>query len=94
MHPDDIARLYPLVPLGTRGRVVYEPILLAHTPEGIFLEAHPDIYRRMGKDALSFLAERAAAAGISGQVDWAGAVRVLHARAGIARRIDRIRRES
>lgn len=94
MHPDDIAGLYPLVPLGSRGRIVYEPILLAQTPEGIFLEAHPDIYKRMGKDELSFLRESAAAAGITGQVDWAEAVRVLHARVGIARRIDRIRGES
>lgn len=94
MHPDDIARLYPLVPRGTRGRMVYEPILLADTPEGTFLEAHPDIYKRRGEDALSFLRESAAAAGISGQIDWAEAVRVLHARAGIARRIDRIRTES
>ena len=39
MHPDDIALLYPLVPVGARGRIVYEPILLAQTPEGIFLEA-------------------------------------------------------
>ena len=94
MHPDDIAGLYPMLPLGTRGRVVYEPILLAQTPEGVFLEAHPDIYKRMGKDPLSSLRESAVAAGISGQIDWAEAVRVLHARAGIARRIDRIRRES
>ena len=94
MHPDDIARLYPLVPLGTRGRIVYEPILLAQTPEGIFLEAHPDIYKRMGKDALSFLRENAAAAGVSGQIDWAEVARVLHARVGIVRRIDRSRTES
>ena len=71
-----------------------EPVLLAETPDGIFLEAHPDIYKRMGKDPLSSLRESAVAAGISGQIDWAEAVRVLHARAGIARRIDRIRRES
>lgn len=94
MHPDDVARLYPLVPLGARGRVVYEPVLLAHTGEGIFLESHPDIYARTGKDPLAFLRDRAAGAGLSGQIDWAEAVRVLRARAGIARRIDRILTES
>jgi L,D-transpeptidase ErfK/SrfK len=88
MHPDDIARLYSLVPLGGRGRIVYEPILLAQTPEGIFLEAHPDVYRQMGQTALSFVEERAAAAGMDREIDWAEAVRVVQARRGIARRID------
>lgn len=91
LHPDDIARVYPLVPVGTRGRVVYEPVLLAQTPEGIFLEAHPDIYRRKGKDPLSFIRESPATAGLSGQIDWATATKVLQARRGTARRIDWIR---
>ena len=94
LHPDDIARVYPLVPLGTRGRVVYEPILLAATPEGVFLEAHPDIYKRMRKDALSWLREHAAAAGIDGQIDWAEASKVLQARRGTARRIGCSRSDS
>ena len=91
LHPDDIARVYPLVPLGTRGRIVYEPLLLAETPEGIFLEAHPDVYRRMGKDPLSFVRERAAVAGLGGHIDWAEATNVLQARRGTARRIGWIR---
>jgi L,D-transpeptidase ErfK/SrfK len=88
MHPDDIARVYPSVPLGGKGRIVYEPILLAQTPEGIFLEAHPDTYRRMDQSALSLVQERAAAAGITREIDWAEAARVLEGRRGVARRID------
>jgi L,D-transpeptidase ErfK/SrfK len=88
MHPDDIARLYPLVPLGGRGRIVHEPILLAQTPEGVFLEAHPDVYRRIDQRALSFVQEGAAAAGIDRAIDWAEASRVLQARRGVARRIN------
>ena len=88
LHPDDIARLYPLVPLGALGRIVYEPVLLAQTPEGILLEAHPDVYRRMTRNALSLVRETATAAGIGGEIDWAEAAKVLQARRGIATRVD------
>lgn len=87
LHPDDIARLYPLVPLGARGRIIYQPILLAQTADGIFLETHPDVYRRMRADALSVVRESAAAAGITDAIDWAEAARVVRARRGIARSI-------
>lgn len=88
LHPDDIARLYPLVPLGARGRIVYEPVLLATTSDGILLEAHPDVYRRMTNNAMSFVRERTSAAGISDQIDWTEAGKVLQARRGIATRVD------
>ena len=88
LHPDDIAHLYPRVPLGARGSVVYEPVLLANTSDGIFLEAHPDVYRRMTADALSLVRESATTAGISGEIDWAEAAKLLQARRGIATRVD------
>jgi L,D-transpeptidase ErfK/SrfK len=88
LHPDDIARVYPHVPLGARGRIIYEPILVARTSEGIFLEVHPDVYRRMSSAALSFVRERAAAAGITPEIDWTQVVQVVRTRRGIASRID------
>ena len=84
LHPDDIARLYPLVQVGARGRIVYEPILLAQTADGIFLEAHPDVYRRITGDTLSFVRQSATAAGIGPQIDWTQVGKVLHERRGIA----------
>jgi L,D-transpeptidase ErfK/SrfK len=91
LHPDDIARLYPRVPVGARGRILYEPVLLAQTPEGIFLEAHPDVYRRMTGDALPFVQEAAEQAGISCEIDWSEAARVLQARRGVASPVDWVR---
>jgi L,D-transpeptidase ErfK/SrfK len=85
VHPGDIADLYSLVPLGARGRILYEPVLLAETAEGIFLEAHPDVYRRMTGDALSLVREAAEQAGISCEIDWSEAAKVLHARRGVGR---------
>jgi L,D-transpeptidase ErfK/SrfK len=88
MHPDDIAFLYPLVTVGARGRVVYEPLLLAQTADGIFLEAHVDVYRRNSKDALVSIRQSAIAAGIGGEIDWAAAAEVLQARRGVARPVN------
>jgi L,D-transpeptidase ErfK/SrfK len=83
LHPDDIGWLYPRVSLGTRGRIVYEPVLLAETEQGIFLEAHPDVYRRTSGNPLADLRATAAAAGVHG-IDWGTAARVLRERRGIA----------
>ena len=91
MHPDDIGGLYALVPLGARGRILYEPVLLAQTVEGIFLEAHPDVYRRMTGDALSLVRDMAEQAGISCEIDWFEAAKVLQARQGVARPVDWVR---
>jgi len=47
LHPDDAAKLFPMVTVGTPVRIIYEPVLLAHLDDGrIFLEANPDIYGR------------------------------------------------
>lgn len=87
LHADDIAAIYPQLAVGTRGRIVYEPILLARTSQGVFLEAHADVYRRTKGDPLAAVRKIAAAAGISGDIDWAGVGRVLHARSGVARAV-------
>lgn len=48
LHPDDIADLFAHTAVGDAGRIIYEPVLAAVTPEGrVFLEVHPDAYRRV-----------------------------------------------
>lgn len=84
MHPDDIAALFPRVVTGTRGRIVYSPVLLAKTANGIFVEAHPDIYRRMAGDPLALVRDIANAVGIANEIDWVQVARVLKARRGMA----------
>jgi hypothetical protein len=32
--------------IGTRGRIIYEPVLMAANRQGIYLEVHRDVYRR------------------------------------------------
>jgi L,D-transpeptidase ErfK/SrfK len=87
MHPDDIAALYADVPLDTRGMLLYEPVLLAQTSEGIFLEVHGDPYRR-GRASLDDVNRAAAAAELTMRIDWRTAAEVFRRHEGIARRID------
>jgi L,D-transpeptidase ErfK/SrfK len=46
MHPDDVDDLFHRLTLGTRGRVVYEPVLVAFDGTDVFVEVHGDPYRR------------------------------------------------
>ncbi|MEW5757707.1 MAG: L,D-transpeptidase family protein [Pseudomonadota bacterium] len=41
MYPEDIARLYPLVPVGTPVRVVDQPFKVGWADDGLYIEAHP-----------------------------------------------------
>jgi L,D-transpeptidase ErfK/SrfK len=89
LHPDDIAALYDEVTVGDPGTIVYQTVLLARLPDGhIFLEVNPDIYQRQ-PDSLNIARQAAKAAGLSGQIDWARAARVVELKDGIAREIGR-----
>lgn len=84
---EDAARLYEKVAVGEPVRIVYQPVLLAHLPDGsIWLEADPDAYGRGGMTIgeLETLAQRH---GLHDAVDWDRAARVLEAREGLARRV-------
>ena len=87
LHPDDIADLFPHVQVGTEGRIVYQPILLAQTDDGIFLEAHPDIYRRGPASPLQSVLQLADTYGISMVMDWPAVRDALARRGGIPRRV-------
>lgn len=87
MHPDDVADLFERIAVGTPGRIVYHPALLAALPDGrVFVEVHRDAYRLAGEPlpALRTLAE---AQGVADRVDWALAAEVAAARDGIAREV-------
>ena len=82
LHPDDVARLVASVAVGTRGLVVYEPILLSRTAEGtIWIEAHPDVYRR-APDPLAFVRRWAAAEELDAEVDWQAVAAAVRERVG------------
>ena len=43
MYPDDIEKLFSILPNNTPVTVINEPIKIAHTPEGIYIESHPTL---------------------------------------------------
>jgi L,D-transpeptidase ErfK/SrfK len=88
LHGGDVAWLFRRVTPGMRGRTIYEPVLLASVDGEIYLEAHPDVYRR-GGDTEADVRARAAAFGVEGDIDWERAADVLQKRHGIARVVSR-----
>ena len=88
VHPDDIARLFGRIRVGTLGRIIYEPVLLSVLNDAVYLEVHRDVYGRGGASARAL----ATAAGVFEQVDWTVADTVTALRDGIARDVTRISR--
>ena len=92
LHQDDIAELYDKVMIGTRGRLIYQPVLLAVVEDGrILLEVHPDIYEK-GIDPLGSLLDMAEAHGLSRAIDWPLVEEVIAAQQGLATEIGRLPR--
>ena len=81
LHPEDVAALFTRVTIGTAGVIRYQPVLIASINERVYLEAHPDSYRR-APDPLQFVKNRVG--GLSDQVDWTMVQRVLKEQRGLA----------
>jgi L,D-transpeptidase ErfK/SrfK len=88
LHPVDIAALFADVQVGTRGHLLYQPVLVAVDVEGVFVEVHRDVYRR-SHDALEFVRARTRELGVFDRVDWAVVAEVIRERAGVARVVTR-----
>ena len=84
MHPDDIEALFSQVELNTPVTIIYEPVLLTAGEDGIYVEAHADVYRK-GDDPLSTVRRLAAEAGLQSDIDWTAVTRLLAKREGVAR---------
>lgn len=91
LHPDDVAALFDRVKVGTSGRIVYQPVLLAVTEDGrILLEVHRDIYDK-GIDPVRTVRDMAEKYGLSQDLDWPLAEAVIAAQEGLAREVGHAR---
>jgi L,D-transpeptidase ErfK/SrfK len=87
LHPDDISELFDAVAVGTPGRLVYQPVLLAWLEDGrIVLEVHPDIYGK-APDPARVARDMAQAYGLVQGIDWNRADAVIAAQEGLAREV-------
>ncbi|HEY0663696.1 MAG TPA: L,D-transpeptidase family protein [Thiobacillaceae bacterium] len=90
LHPNDIAELFDEVKVGTPGRLIYQPVLLAVLEDGrILLEVNRDIYNK-GIDPAQTVRDLAEAHGLSRAIDWARADAVIAAHEGLAREVGRL----
>lgn len=46
LYPEDMEQLFPLVPVGTPGEFVYQPVKIGVRDGRVYLEVHRDIYDR------------------------------------------------
>lgn len=83
MHPDDVAELFQRIAVGATGVLVYQPVVVALINDRVWIEIHPDEYRRAG-DAMATVAEAAERAGLRAVIDWALAREVVRKRQGRA----------
>jgi L,D-transpeptidase ErfK/SrfK len=83
----DIEDLFGRVEVGTRGMSVYEPILLGDVDGELWLEAHPDVYRRDRRDALGYVTTEAARLAPNATLDIDVVRQMLKDRTGHAARI-------
>lgn len=90
LHPDDVAELFDSVKVGTPGRLIYQPVLLAVVEDGrILLEVHPDIYNK-GVDPAQIARDMAEANGVSQDIKWPLADAVIAAQDGVAHEVGRL----
>ena len=88
LQPDDVEKLFPQVSIGTTGKIIYAPALLAELNDGrIYLEVDRDIYNK-GVNALKMLTELAAANRLTNRIDWQKAAQVVKQQEGLARQIN------
>ena len=92
MHPDDIAQLFAYVHVGAAGLIIYEPVVLTASDDGVYLEVHRDVSRRAVTEPRAVARKLASAIGVSDRVDWTLADSVVAAREGIPRNVTRVPR--
>jgi L,D-transpeptidase ErfK/SrfK len=86
LYPEDIERLFAMVPIGTPGEFVYQPVKVGGRGGEIFIEVHPDVY----ETHFNYLDEALRsldAKGWKNRVDWRLLTEALEAKRGTPTRI-------
>jgi hypothetical protein len=86
LYPEDIERLFPLVPVGVPGEFTYQPVKAGVRDGAVYLEAHSDIYGHAPapyREAIAALGR----AGLADRADEPALLRALQDRAGMPVRL-------
>jgi L,D-transpeptidase ErfK/SrfK len=89
LYNDEMLRLFDRIPTGTPIRLQYQPVKLGQIGDGIYAEAHPDVYLRE-PDPGAFALRRLEELGLSSYVDWRALARVIEESRGVPVRVGTI----
>lgn len=82
LYPEDIKKLFAMVPMGTKVEYIYEPAKIGFRQGRVFLSVHDDVYfkiRSMILHVLNMLEQR----GLAGQVDMRKVMQVVEEQNGM-----------
>jgi L,D-transpeptidase ErfK/SrfK len=82
LYPDDIKKLYSMVPMGTKVEYIYEPALIGFRQGHVYLSVHTDVYSKFPSllgHVLNLLGQR----GLSDQVNLVKVMQVVEERTGM-----------
>lgn len=88
LYPEDIERMFPLVPVGTQGEFIYQPVKIGARDGKIYVEVHRDIYNLTPgpyKEAMEILNRH----GWSQLVNYARLQRAIEEQSGVPMIISR-----
>jgi L,D-transpeptidase ErfK/SrfK len=86
LYPEDIERLFPMVPIGAPGEFTYQSVKAGTRDGAVYLEAHSDIYGSAPapyREALAALGR----AGLSDRTDEQALLRALQDKGGMPVRL-------
>lgn len=91
-YPEHIRLLYPQVPVGTKLEIIYEPVKFGQKNGQIYIEAHPDVYKKI-PDYAKYALDRLALCPFAKQVDQKKFMLAITLQNGVPTNITRISSE-
>jgi L,D-transpeptidase ErfK/SrfK len=86
LYPEDIEPLFAIVPVGTPGEFVYQPVKLGARNGDIYVEVHADIHES-GFDFMRSARSQLQRNGWAPLVDWGKLAAALQSKSGVPTRI-------
>ena len=90
LYEDEMQRLFERTPSGTRLRILYQPYKWGAVGDGLYLEAHPDLYARV-PDPLAAALELPRALGLIDAIDPREVAQVVEQARGAPSRVGTLR---
>jgi L,D-transpeptidase ErfK/SrfK len=86
LYPEDIQKLFDIVPIGAPGEIVYQPVKFGERDGDVWVEVHRDIYDT-GYDYAAGARDILHAKGWENYVDWGPLGEALEKKTGVATRL-------